>query len=90
MGPFELLQRIVEILEMLNIPYLITGSIASMAYERTREGASVTIAIPWDVISYLARLAVHIDFWGGFGLAVDMRFRHISVALIISLLVIGF
>lgn len=36
MGPFELLQRIVEILERLQIPYLVTGSVAAMAYGEAR------------------------------------------------------
>lgn len=36
MGPFELLQNIVEILERLQIPYLITGSVAAMAYGEAR------------------------------------------------------
>ena len=36
MGPFELLQNIVEILERLQVPYLITGSVAAMAYGESR------------------------------------------------------
>ena len=36
MGPYELLQRIVEILERLDIPYLVTGSVAAMAYGEPR------------------------------------------------------
>jgi hypothetical protein len=36
MGPYELLQRIVEALERLNIPYLVTGSVAAMAYGEPR------------------------------------------------------
>lgn len=36
MGPFELLQKIVEIFERLEIPYLVTGSVASMAYGEPR------------------------------------------------------
>lgn len=36
MGPFELLQKVVEIFESLNIPYLVTGSVASMAYGEPR------------------------------------------------------
>lgn len=36
MGPYELLQRIVEILEHLDIPYLVTGSVAAMAYGEPR------------------------------------------------------
>ena len=36
MGPFELLQRVVEVLERLQIPYLVTGAIASIAYGEPR------------------------------------------------------
>ncbi len=36
MGPFELLHRIVETFESFQIPYLITGSVASMAYGEPR------------------------------------------------------
>ena len=36
MGPFELLQKIVEVFETLEIPYLVTGSVASMAYGEPR------------------------------------------------------
>ena len=36
MGPYELLQRIVEVLEESGIPYLVTGSVAAMAYGEPR------------------------------------------------------
>lgn len=36
MGPFELLQKIVAVFEKLKIPYLVTGSVASMAYGEPR------------------------------------------------------
>lgn len=36
MGPFELLQKIVEAFEHLQISYLVTGSIAAMAYGEPR------------------------------------------------------
>ncbi|MGO9014629.1 MAG: hypothetical protein ACLQF0_06580 [Dissulfurispiraceae bacterium] len=36
MGPFELLQKIIETFEALQIPYLVTGSVASMAYGEPR------------------------------------------------------
>ena len=36
MGPYELLGHIVEILEHLQIPYIVTGSMASMAYGEPR------------------------------------------------------
>jgi hypothetical protein len=36
MGPYELLQRIIEVLDRLDIPYLVTGSVAAMAYGEPR------------------------------------------------------
>ena len=36
MGPYELLQKIIEILDRLEIPYLVTGSVAAMAYGEPR------------------------------------------------------
>lgn len=36
MGPFELLERGVKALERLNIPYIVTGSVAAMAYGEPR------------------------------------------------------
>ncbi len=36
MGPYELLEKVVAILERLQIPYLVTGSVASMAYGEPR------------------------------------------------------
>ena len=36
MGPYELLERLVEAFEQLEIPYLVTGSIAAMAYGEPR------------------------------------------------------
>ena len=36
MGPYELLQRIVETLEQLDVPCLVTGSVAAMAYGEPR------------------------------------------------------
>jgi len=36
MGPFELLQKVAEAFEKLHIPYLVTGSVASMAYGEPR------------------------------------------------------
>jgi len=36
MGPYELLQMIVETLDRLNITYLVTGSVAAMAYGEPR------------------------------------------------------
>jgi hypothetical protein len=36
MGPYELLQKVIEALEYLRIPYLVTGSVAAMAYGEPR------------------------------------------------------
>jgi hypothetical protein len=36
MGPFELLQKVAEAFERLDIPYLVTGSVAAMAYGEPR------------------------------------------------------
>jgi hypothetical protein len=36
MGPFELLERVVQALESLKISYLVTGSVAAMAYGEPR------------------------------------------------------
>lgn len=36
MGPFELLQKVVEVFECLRIQYLVTGAIASIAYGEPR------------------------------------------------------
>lgn len=36
MGPYELLEKIVKVFEGLNIPYLVTGSVAAMAYGEPR------------------------------------------------------
>ena len=36
MGPYELLEHIVRLLEGLQIPYLVTGSVAAMAYGEPR------------------------------------------------------
>jgi len=36
MGPYDLLQKIAGLLEQLHVPYLVTGSIAAMAYGEPR------------------------------------------------------
>jgi hypothetical protein len=36
MEPLDLLQRIVEVFERLQIPYMVTGSIAAMAFGEPR------------------------------------------------------
>jgi hypothetical protein len=36
MGPYELLEKVVKALEQLHIPYIVTGSVAAMAYGEPR------------------------------------------------------
>ncbi|MFI5305525.1 MAG: hypothetical protein ACHQYP_12125 [Nitrospiria bacterium] len=36
MGPYELLERVVKVFEQFQIPYLVTGSVAAMAYGEPR------------------------------------------------------
>lgn len=36
MGPYELLENVVRVLERLHIPYIVTGSVAAMAYGEPR------------------------------------------------------
>jgi hypothetical protein len=62
MGPYELLEIIVRILEKLQIPYLVTGSVAAMAYGEPRltndidivtgidstHIAGLLVELPWD------------------------------------------
>ena len=36
MGPYELLEKVVTVLDRLHIPYLVTGSVAAMAYGEPR------------------------------------------------------
>ena len=45
MGPFELLQRVVEVLEHLQIPYLVTGVIASIAYGEPRLTNDIDVVV---------------------------------------------
>ena len=48
MGPYELLQRIVETLERLDISYLVTGSVAAMAYGEPRLTNDIDIVAAID------------------------------------------
>ncbi len=50
MGPYELLGNIVLILERLKIPYLVTGSMASMAYGEPRLTNDIDIVADWRSI----------------------------------------
>ena len=36
MGPYELLEKVVKVFERLQISYLVTGSVAAMAYGEPR------------------------------------------------------
>ncbi len=57
MGPYELLQRIVETLDRLAIPYLVTGSVAAMAYGEPRLTNDIDIVAAveeWHIAGLLA------------------------------------
>lgn len=45
MGPYELLQKVVEEFERLKIPYFVTGSVASMAYGEPRLTNDIDIVV---------------------------------------------
>lgn len=62
MGPFELLQGIVEILERLQIPYLITGSVAAMACGESRLTNDIDIIDIDYIIQWADRLGIR-DIW---------------------------
>lgn len=49
MGPFELLQKVAEAFEKLHIPYLVTGSVASMAYGEPRLTNDIDIVAAIEV-----------------------------------------
>lgn len=49
MGPFELLQKVAEAFEKLRIPYLVTGSVASMAYGEPRLTNDIDIVAAIEV-----------------------------------------
>lgn len=48
MGPFELLQKAVEVFEQLQITYLVTGSVAAMAYGEPRLTNDIDIVAAID------------------------------------------
>ncbi len=48
MGPSELLEKIVEALDRLQIPYLVTGSVAAMAYGEPRLTNDIDIVAAVD------------------------------------------
>ena len=52
MGPSDLLRRFVAVLERLNLPYLITGSMATIAYGEPRftNDIDVVVALPADCV----------------------------------------
>lgn len=57
MGPYELLEVIVRILEKLKIPYLVTGSVAAMAYGEPRLTNDIDIVTGIDVTHIAGLLA---------------------------------
>jgi hypothetical protein len=52
MEPSELLRRFAEVLECLHIPYLVTGSMATIAYGEPRftNDIDVVVALPLDQV----------------------------------------
>lgn len=75
MGPFELLQKVVEVLERLQIPYIVTGSVASMAYGGPRLTNDIDIVasinehhisgekVDYDYISEWAERLGLVEIW---------------------------
>jgi hypothetical protein len=54
-GPYELLQKIAGVFEQLQIPYLVTGSVAAMAYGEPRLTNDIDIVAAIDA-SHIASL----------------------------------
>ena len=81
MGPHELLGNIVLILERLQIPYIVTGSIASMAYGEPRLTNDIDIVAAVEekhIIHPASGLKV------GIIIKVDSPFRDITGILKVS------
>ena len=57
MGPYELLQKVITAFEELNIRYIVTGSVASMAYGEPRLTNDIDIVadIKLEQIAFLER-----------------------------------
>ena len=65
MGLFELLQKIVGVFEHLHIPYLVTGSVAAMAYGEPRltNDIDIVAAIEESHIADLLKVFPSDDFY---------------------------
>ena len=65
MGPFELLKTIVDVLEDLQIPYLVTGAVASIAYGEPRLTNDIDIVadLKEDHVDHLVRAFPPDDFY---------------------------
>lgn len=65
MGPYELLQRVITAFEELNIRYIVTGSVASMAYGEPRLTNDIDIVadIKLEQIAFLERYFPHDEFY---------------------------
>jgi len=61
MGPYELLQQVISAFEELNIRYVVTGSVASMAYGEPRLTNDIDIVadIKIEQIALLERYFPH-------------------------------
>jgi hypothetical protein len=65
MGPYELLQKVITAFEELNIRYIVTGSVASMAYGEPRLTNDIDIVadIKLEQIAFLERYFPHDEFY---------------------------
>jgi len=65
MGPYELLEKIITVLEHLRIPYLVTGSVAAMAYGEPRltNDIDIVAAIPENQIPALTAAFPSAEFY---------------------------
>ena len=65
MGPYELLQKVITAFEALDIRYIVTGSVASMAYGEPRLTNDIDIVadIKIEQIAFLERYFPHDEFY---------------------------
>jgi hypothetical protein len=63
MGPYELLEKIVDVLDQLGIQYLVTGSVAAMAYGEPRLTNDIDIVAAVDYVLKEAECSGLIHGW---------------------------
>lgn len=73
MGPYELLQKVITAFEELNIHYIVTGSVASMAYGEPRLTNDIDIVadIKLEQIAFLERYFPHDEFYFDRNMAIN-------------------